>query len=86
MPVPLPSFWIVQTVTCEGTGSCPPSAIGDCPPPQSNRFHLFIYLLNYLLLPLLVWPFNDSPGGERTAEHLPQAQMTIHFICCENKS
>lgn len=31
----------------------------------SDPVYLFIYLFNYLLIPSLVWPFNDQPGGMR---------------------
>lgn len=85
--------------TCSGRESCPPSAIGgspaERPPPlppfclttaQSDPFYLFIYLLNYLLIPSLVWPFNDPPGGTGEMERLLQGQMTVHFIYWENKS
>lgn len=49
---------------------CPPPQLNATPSPsccltttQSDPFYLFIYLLNYLLIPSFVWPFNDPPGG-----------------------
>lgn len=30
---------------------------------RTDPLYLFIYLLNYSLIPSLVWPFNDLPGG-----------------------
>ncbi len=95
MPVPVPRFRIVQTVHVQGE-NWPPSAIGGSPaesPPlcclttaEPDPFYLFIYLLHYLLIPSLVWPFNDPPGGTGEMERSLQGQMTIHFIYRENKS
>ena len=87
--------------TCSGRASCHrwlPSWM--TPPPQphthsapfclttaeSDPFYLFIYLLNYLVIPPLVWPLNDPPGGEEGWSVLLQGQMTVHFSYWENKS
>lgn len=47
---------------------------------ESDPFYLFIYLLNYSLIPSLVWPFNDPPGGTGEMERLLQGQMTGHLL------
>lgn len=63
-----------------------PPRLPALPPQSPTPFYLFIYLLNYLLIPSLVWPFNDPPGGAGETERLLQGQMTVHFIYWENKS
>ena len=100
MPVPVPRFRIVQTVHVQGEKAVLPlpqvaPQLNDPPSnphssclttAESDPFYLFIYLLNYLLIPSLVWPFNDPPAGTGEMERLLQGQMTVHFIYWENKS
>lgn len=46
----------------------------------TNPFYLFIYLLNYLLIPSLVWPFNDPPEGVDEMECWRRGQITVLVI------
>lgn len=49
---------------------------------ESDPFYLFIYLLNYLLIPLLVWLFNDLPGGTGEMERFTSGtdDHSLHLL------